>query len=60
MEVVLKKADLKEVNSIIEYFIENNKETTTSISALLFCLQTLIEGQEKLEIMLNDEEGEHD
>ena len=49
MEIELNKNDLKEIDYIIDHFIENNKNETISITALAFCLQTLIDGKEKLE-----------
>lgn len=58
MEISMSKTDLKEIDYIIEHFVENNKNATTSISAIAFCLQTLIEGKEKLEKVLEGEEDD--
>ena len=58
MELTLNKNDLKEIDYIIDHFIENNKNETISIPALAFCLQTLIDGKEKLEEMLEGEEDD--
>jgi hypothetical protein len=48
MEMTLNKNDLKEIDYIIDHFIENNKNETISVPALAFCLQKLIEGKEEL------------
>jgi len=56
MEISINKTDLKEIDYIIDHFIENNKNETISIPALAFCLQTLIEGKAKLEKALEEEE----
>ena len=58
MEITLNKNDLKEIDYIIDHFIENNKNETTSISALAFCLQKLMEGREELTEILEREEDD--
>lgn len=55
MEIVLNKNDLKEIDCIIEHFIENNKNETISVPSLAFCLQKLIEGREELAEALRGE-----
>lgn len=56
MEISINKTDLKEIDCIINHFIENNKNETISVAALAFCLQTLIDGREKLVKSLEREE----
>lgn len=58
MEISMNKTDLKEIDYIINHFVENNKNETISVSAIAFCLQTLIEGKEKLERALEGEEDD--
>ena len=58
MEISMNKTDLKEIDYIINHFVENNKNETISIPALAFCLQTLIEGKEKLEKVLEEKEDD--
>ena len=53
----MSKSDLKDIDYIINHFIENNKNETISIAALAFCLQTLLDGKDKLVEAL---EGEKD
>ena len=55
MEIELNKNDLKEIDYIIDHFIENNKNKTTSVPSLAFCLQKLIEGREELAEALEGE-----
>ena len=49
MEITLTEETLKEIDYIIEHFVENFRDKVTDIGALAFCLQTLIEGKENLE-----------
>ncbi len=56
VEITLNKNDLKEIDYIINHFIENNKNETISVPALAFCLQKLIEGKEELAETLEGEE----
>lgn len=58
MEIALNKNDLKDIDYIINHFIENNKNETISISSLAFCLQKLIEGKEELAETLEGEEDD--
>ena len=58
MEILLDKDDLKEIDNIINHFVENNKDKTTSVSALAFCLQKLMEGREELAEELEREEDD--
>ncbi len=58
MKMSINKTDLKDIDYIINHFVENNKNETISISAIAFCLQTLIEGKEKLEKALEEEEDD--
>lgn len=58
MEIELNKNDLKEIDCIIDHFIENNKNETVSTPALVFCLQKLIEGKEELAEAFEGEEGD--
>ena len=58
MEIKLDKNDLKEIDCIINHFTENNKNETTSISSLAFCLQKLIEGRKELAKALGEEEND--
>lgn len=58
MEMTLNKDDLKEIDDIINHFVENNKNKTTSISALAFCLQKLMEGRKELEEILEREKND--
>ena len=53
MEIAISKETLKEIDYIIEHFIENFRDKVTNIRALAFCLQTLMEGKEKLEEQIN-------
>jgi len=58
MEITIPKEALKEIDYIIEHFVENFRDKVTDIGALAFCLQTLIDGKEKLkeQILKNEEE----
>ena len=58
MEIGLNKNDLKDIDYIINHFVENNKNETISISSLAFCLQKLIEGKEELAEALKEEEDD--
>jgi hypothetical protein len=58
MEITLNKNDLKEIDDIINHFVDNNQNETTSISALAFCLQKLMEGRKELEEILEREEDD--
>lgn len=58
MEITLNKNDLKEIDDIINHFVDNNQNETTSISALAFCLQKLMEGRKELEEILEGEEND--
>lgn len=58
MEIFINKTDLKDIDYIINHFVENNKNATISISALAFCLQTLINEREKLAESLEREEDD--
>ncbi len=57
MEISINKSDLKDIDCIINHFIENNKNETISVAALAFCLQTLLDGKDNLVKVL---EGEKD
>ena len=52
----LNKSDLEEIDDIINHFVENNKEATTSLPALGFCLQKLIDGRKELEEYFEEED----
>ena len=54
MEITINTQTLEEIEYIIEHFVENFRDKVTNIGALAFCLQTLIEGKEKLEKELNN------
>lgn len=56
MEIGLNKNNLKEIDYIINHFIENNKNETISIPSLAFCLQKLIDGREELAKALEEED----
>lgn len=56
MEIGLNKNDLKDIDYIINHFIENNKNETISIPSLAFCLQKLIDGREELAKALEEED----
>lgn len=56
MEIGLNKNDLKEIDYVINHFIENNKNETISIPSLAFCLQKLIDGREELAKALEEED----
>jgi hypothetical protein len=56
MKISINKTDLKEIDYIINHFVENNKNETISVSALAFCLHTLIDGEEKLKKVLEEED----
>lgn len=58
MEITINKSDLKDIDYIINHFIENNKNETISITALAFCLQTLLDGKDKLVEVLEGEEDD--
>ena len=58
MEITLNKNDLKEIDDIINHFVDNNQNETTSISALAFCLQKLMEGREELAEKFEGEEND--
>ena len=47
-ELTLTKEDLKEVENIINNFVKEMKDSTTSISALAYCLNELMNSYEKL------------
>ena len=53
MEITISKETLKEIDYIIEHFVENFRDKVTDIGALAFCLQTLMEGKEKLKEQIN-------
>lgn len=53
MEITISKEALKEIDYIIEHFVENFRDKVTDIGTLAFCLQTLMEGKEKLEEQIN-------
>ena len=56
MEMEIDKNDLKDIDYIIDHFIENNKHETISVPSLVFCLQKLIDGREELAEALEEEE----
>ena len=53
MEITLTEETLEEIDYIIEHFVENFRDKVTNIGTLAFCLQTLMEGKEKLEEQIN-------
>lgn len=44
----IEKEDLEEIDNIINSFVSTYKDKTTSIAAIAFCLQTLIDGYGEL------------
>ena len=48
MDIVLKKEDLKEVENIINNFVKKMKDSTTSVTALAYCLNELMNSYDKL------------
>lgn len=48
------KEDLKEIDNIINSFASIYKDKTTSVAAIAFCLQTLINGYEELKIYFEE------
>lgn len=61
MEIGLDKNDLKNIDYIINHFVENNNNNNKgliSISSLGFCLQKLIDGREELAGVLGGEEDD--
>lgn len=58
MEIEINKNDLKDIDYIIDHFIENNKNETISISSLVFCLQKIIDGREELAEALEEKEDD--
>lgn len=56
MEITIVKEDIKEIDCIIDSFLENNKNSTISFPALLFCLQSLITARDKLVKELEEQE----
>lgn len=58
MEIGLDKNNLKDIDYIIEHFIENNKNEIFSIGSLAFCLQKIIDGREELAKALGEEEDD--
>lgn len=58
MEIILDKNDLKEIDNIIDHFVDNNQNETTSVSALAFCLQSLMEARDNLEKELENEDND--
>lgn len=59
MEITISKEALKEIDYIIEHFVENFRDKVTDIGALAFCLQVLIDGKEKLEEQILKDEEEY-
>ena len=55
MILSLDSKDLKEVDKIINSFVEKMADTTTSVPALGFCLQTLLNGRDELCEALGEE-----
>lgn len=55
MELTLTKKDIKEVENIINNFVKNMKESTTSIAALGYCLNELMNSYDKLKEMLDND-----
>jgi len=56
MEIGINKSDLKDIDYIINHFVENNKHGTISIPSLVFCLQKLIDGRDELAEALKEED----
>lgn len=59
MEITLNKDSLNEVRHLRSVFIEKMQNETTSMAALIYCLDALLEAEENLEKKLNElKEGE--
>lgn len=56
--IIITKEDLEEINKLISKFVIKMKDETTSVPALGFCLQSLIEAKEKLEEELRVEDDD--
>lgn len=48
MEIIINEDVLKGINDIIENFASSMKDKTTDVTALMICLQTLIDLEEDL------------
>lgn len=59
MEITLNEDSLNEVRHLRSIFIEKMQNETTSMAALIYCLNALLEAEENLEKKLNEvKEGE--
>lgn len=59
MEITLNEESLNEVRHLRSIFIEKMQNETTSMAALIYCLNALLEAEENLEKKLNEvKEGE--
>ena len=57
MEIIIDNNTLEEIDYIINNFTKAFADKVTDISAIAFCLQSLLDAKEKLEKEINNEKS---